>query len=107
MAQKLGYLHSASTPSQMKVVWSYESLEDLERIYEFHADFSVPVARKVVAMIRRATKLPTVFPQVGRACARYAPRDVRDLFVGDFQLRYEVEGKTIRVVRVWHSKEDR
>ena len=65
----------------MTVVWSDESLEDMERI--------------------------TVFPQAGRSCAAYSPRDVRDLVVGDYQLRYEVDGKTVRVVRVWHCKEDR
>jgi plasmid stabilization system protein ParE len=51
----------------MTVVWSEESLEDMERIYEFHAKFSVPVARRVMSMIRRATGLPKVFPQAGRS----------------------------------------
>ena len=91
----------------MNVLWSDESLSDMERIYEFHAQFSVPVAMRVMSMIRRATNLPVVFPQAGRSCVAYNPRDVRDLVVGDYQLRYEVDGKTIGVVRVWHCKEDR
>ena len=91
----------------MTVLWSEESLADMERIFEFHAKFSIPVAMRVMSMIRRATNLPTVFPQAGRSCIQYNPRDVRDLVVGDYQLRYEVAGKAIRVVRVWHCKEER
>jgi hypothetical protein len=35
------------------------------------------------------------------------PREVRRLFVGDYELRYEIVGEVIIVVRHWHTKENR
>jgi len=37
----------------------------------------------------------------------FAPREVRRLFVGDYELRYEIQGDAIIIVRLWHTKEDR
>jgi len=39
--------------------------------------------------------------------ADFAPREVRRLFVGDCELRYEIQGEVIIVVRLWHTRENR
>jgi len=76
----------------MTVVWSRASLVDMGRIREFHAKFSSQVASRVISMLRRSVDLPTVFPQAGKPCVKYQTRDVRDLIVGDYQLRSLLSG---------------
>jgi len=39
--------------------------------------------------------------------SRYAPREVRRLFVGDYEVRYEIQPGTIIVPNIWHASEDR
>jgi hypothetical protein len=39
--------------------------------------------------------------------AHYAPREIRRLFVGDYELRDEIQGDTIIVVRLWHTRKNR
>jgi hypothetical protein len=37
----------------------------------------------------------------------FAPREVRRLIVGDYELRYEILEDAIVLVRLWHTREDR
>jgi ParE toxin of type II toxin-antitoxin system, parDE len=37
----------------------------------------------------------------------FTPREVSRLFVGDYELRYEIQGDATVIVRLWHTKEDR
>ena len=46
-------------------------------------------------------------PGIGEKLEEFEPRQVRRLFVGRYEMRYEVQGDTIYVVRIWHTREDR
>jgi hypothetical protein len=46
-------------------------------------------------------------PRLGRQLERYAPRDVRRLIVGNYELQYELRHDVILVLRIWHGREDR
>jgi len=91
----------------MQVSWSRKSQADILRIADFYDRFDSDYAAKMVAFIRSAVSLPAAFPFAGRPCEEFKPREIRDLVAGEFQLRYEVLETQIRVLRVWHSKEDR
>ncbi|MBA4143729.1 MAG: type II toxin-antitoxin system RelE/ParE family toxin [Nitrosospira sp.] len=55
----------------------------------------------------RAEQL-SVYPQLGVPLDEFAPRDVRRVIVGDYELRYELTPVTlIYILRVWHAREDR
>ena len=45
--------------------------------------------------------------QLGAAVDGFSPRNVRHLFVGDYELRYELAEPFIYVLRLWHTREDR
>ena len=47
------------------------------------------------------------FPRLGRSLEQFAPREVRRLVIGDYEMRYEVIGEVIRVLRLWDGREDR
>ena len=52
-------------------------------------------------------KLLRSHPSLGGELEAYAPRDVRRLIIGDYELRYEVTEATLYVLRLWHTREDR
>jgi hypothetical protein len=56
----------------------------------------------VQQLVAAAEQLLT-YPQLGERLAGFAPRDVRRLIVGDYELR----DTTITVLRLWHGREDR
>jgi len=43
--------------------------------------------------------------RIGPRLQEFTPREVRRLFVGDYELRYEIQ--RVIVLRVWHTREDR
>ncbi|WP_284993740.1 type II toxin-antitoxin system RelE/ParE family toxin, partial [Escherichia coli] len=46
-------------------------------------------------------------PRVGEQLFQFEPREVRRILVGQYEMRYEIQGDTIYVLRLWHTREDR
>jgi plasmid stabilization system protein ParE len=68
---------------------------------------SVRAAAQIVKQLVAAAEQLLTYPQPGDRLAEFAPRDVRRLIVGDYELRYELTDTTITVLRLWHGREDR
>ncbi len=47
------------------------------------------------------------YPQFGVRLEEFAPRDVRRVIIGEYELRYEISEKMIYIVRLWHGRKDR
>jgi plasmid stabilization system protein ParE len=47
------------------------------------------------------------FPRIGEKLDAYAPREVRRIIVGSYEMRYEIAGATINILRLWHCRENR
>lgn len=91
----------------MRLEWTGKALSDLVRLYEFLARVNEPAAaRAVQALTSAAASLP-VNPRIGERLDEFAPRDVRRILVGRYEMRYEVQGSTLYVLRLWHTREDR
>ena len=92
----------------MRVRWTAEARSDLVRLYEFLAPVNRRAAARAVQSLRAApARLLRHNPRLGARVEDFAPREVRRLFVGDYELRYEIQGEVIIVVRLWHTREDR
>lgn len=92
----------------MKIEWTDEALEDLERIYQFNASINAQFAEKVVELLVKAPELLLDTPQVGKRLDQYRPRHVRRILPENrFEMRYEVTATTIFIVRLWSTREDR
>ncbi len=37
----------------------------------------------------------------------YSSREVRSLIIGDYEVRYEIAGNELLILRIWHAREDR
>ena len=44
---------------------------------------------------------------LGERLEEFDPRDVRRIQVGRYEIRYEIAGSTIYLLRLWHTREDR
>lgn len=45
-------------------------------------------------------------PRLGERVDRYVGREIRHLFVDDYELHHEVAFDLILIIRVWHMRED-
>lgn len=64
-------------------------------------------AKKMAKHLVDEAKLLRSDPSLGVELEAYAPRDVRRLIIGDYELRYEVTEVTLYVLRLWHTRENR
>jgi plasmid stabilization system protein ParE len=56
------------------------------------------------------SKAPSILlnnPRIGEQLFEFAPREVRRLLAGSYELRYEIQESTIYVLRLWHTREER
>ncbi len=63
-------------------------------------------ARAVQALVKAPTSLLTQ-PRIGEQLFQFEPREVRRLLVSQYEVRYEISGEIIYVLRLWHTREDR
>jgi plasmid stabilization system protein ParE len=91
----------------MKIQWTQLALKDAARLYEFIASDNPVIAAGVLEGIRAGTARLSQFPQMGERLEKYAPRQVRRIFLGPYEVRYEVASDTITILRLWHAREQR
>lgn len=91
----------------MKLLWTRKSLDDIVRLHEFLAPLNAAAAAKIVqGLVSAAGRLPR-FPGMGERLDRYDPREVRRIFAGDYEIRYEITKGSIAILRIWHGREQR
>lgn len=79
----------------------------MSRLHAFLAGSSPTAAAKALKALVAAPVRLLTHPRIGEALDEFAPREVRRIFVGRYELRYEIDAKTIFVLRIWHAREDR
>lgn len=92
----------------MRVRWTTEARSDLVRLHGFLAAVNRQAATRAVQRLRAAPeRLLQDHPRLGSRLDQFSPREVRRLFVDDYELRYEIHGDTIMVANIWHTRENR
>jgi plasmid stabilization system protein ParE len=91
----------------MTIRWSPEALEDLSRLYEFLLPAAEPAANRVVQNLAFAPRRPLQHPRMGKQVPNFSAREVRRLIVGEYEMRYEIAGQLLSILRIWHTREDR
>ncbi len=91
----------------MKVLYTPESIGDLQRLREFieikNPQAAQRIAKSIIKGITQLKTLPLLGVEVDKAPN---PEMVRDLIIGNYIVRYLV-GSEIIILRVWHHKEKR
>jgi plasmid stabilization system protein ParE len=89
------------------VRWTPRAVSDLRRLHAFLADKNPRAAQAVVAALTSAPDKLKQFPRRGPRLEQFEGQEVRRLIVGAYDMRYEINGETIRILQIWHGKEDR
>lgn len=91
----------------MELKWTSKALSDLARLYEFLAPVNKPAAARTVQALTKAPAILLTNPRIGEQLFEFEPREVRRLFVGHYEMRYEIQESAIYMLRLWHTREDR
>ena len=87
--------------------WTRQALDDVARLEAFLADVAPTAALAVRNRLFAAPDRLLQFPRIGAPAPGYAPREVRKLFVGKYELRYEILPGIVRILNIWHTREER
>lgn len=91
----------------MELRWTSKALSDLARLFEFLAVVNRPAAARTVQSLAEAPTALLSNPRIGERVDEFEPRNVRRLLVGHYEMRYEIQGSTLYILRLWHVREHR
>lgn len=91
----------------MNVEWSASAQADVGRLYHFLARHDLAAADLVLDALVSAPERLREFPRLGPSLSQLGPREIRELRVHRYVLRYEISGNDIRILRAFHAREDR
>jgi plasmid stabilization system protein ParE len=91
----------------MNIVWTGKALNDIVRLHDFLAPLNPTAAAKIVQNLVAAAGRLVRFPRLGERLDLYDPREIRRIFAGHYEIRYEVTTETIFILRLWHGRERR
>lgn len=107
MGGKLGWRKALTHAPLVRLIWTHKALSDLARLHAFLAPLNPPVAATVRQSLTRGAKRLLDYPRIGEKLDAFGPREVRHIFVGDYEIRYEIQDSMIYILRLWHTREDR
>ena len=91
----------------MKIKYSPESIDDLQRVVEFVENKNPFAARRIAIDLQEGIERLKQFPQIGLPVLKAPdPESIRDLYVGNYTVRYLLTKDIIYILRIWHSKEN-
>lgn len=92
---------------RVSIRWSREARGDLDRLIDFMFVYDAALADDVERQLVQAPRRLLEFPRRGMRLSEFEPREVRELRIGRYLLRYELAGTEILVLRFFHGREDR
>ena len=91
----------------MALRWSSKAHSDLVRLHDFLGGVNPDAAARVVQQLVAGAKRIPAHPRLGPRLPEFAPREVRRVLIGDYELRYELTDTDVFVLRIFHTREDR
>ena len=92
----------------MRLGYSQEAVDDLARLREFIAEKNPEAAARIAKRLVGGIEKLKAFPSLGRPVEKAPePERVRDLFLGNYVVRYLVLEQSVLILRVWHQREER
>jgi plasmid stabilization system protein ParE len=87
--------------------WTTSARTDLVRLHEFLASVNPRAAALAVRhLVAGAGRIPRN-PRIGQRLRQFAGREVRRVLIGNYEIRYELAGSEVFVLRIFHTREDR
>ena len=90
----------------MKIDYSPESIEDWIRLRAFIETENPLAARRIANTILEGVDKLKIFPRMGLPVHLAPdPELIRDLYIGQYIIRYLVSEKRVYILRIWLGKE--
>lgn len=91
----------------MKIRYSPESIDDLQRVLEFVEVKNPFAARRIAIDLQEGVEKLKQFPKIGLPVLKASdPEQIRDLYIGSHTVRYLIADEIIYILRIWHDKEN-
>ena len=91
----------------MALRWTSKAHSGLVRLHEFLQPLNPPAAARAVRSLIAAGKRISARPRLGARLSGFEPREVRRVLVGGYEIRYELSGTDVYILRIFHTREDR
>ena len=89
----------------IEVRYSPESIEDLQRLVEFVEVKNPYAARRIAIDLQEGVSRLKQFPEIGLPVIKAPdPEQIRDLYIGDYTVRYLITDNRIFILKIWHNK---
>jgi toxin ParE1/3/4 len=89
----------------VKIIWSPQSLEDIDNIAHYIAKDSLKYAQIQVADFFESATILELYPKAGRIVPEHNKPDIRELIVGFYRLIYRISStQQIDVLTIHHSR---
>ncbi|MFI5263710.1 MAG: type II toxin-antitoxin system RelE/ParE family toxin [Candidatus Kapaibacterium sp.] len=89
-----------------KVRWSRSALVDLQNLFEYITESSPLNAFRLADRIRKASESLNSFPERGRIIPEFEDPTLREIFISQYRLMYQVLQKEIIITAVIHMSRD-
>ena len=90
----------------MKIRFTPEAVADLGRLRAFIASKNPIAAQRIANELLKGIEKLKAFPEIGLKVIRASQLHlIRDLFVGNYTIRYLISDNEIYILRIWHGKE--
>ena len=90
----------------MNLRFTREAIDDLFRLRKFIEESNPTAAERIANELLLGMEKLKVFPEIGLKVERaFEPNRIRDLFVGNYTIRYLIGDGEIVILRLWHGKE--
>lgn len=91
----------------MKIKYSIDAIEDLQRVVEFVETKNPFAARRIAIDLQEGVAKLKQFPKIGLPVLKAPdPELIRDLYITNYTVRYLITDDMIYILRVWHNKEN-
>jgi len=88
----------------VKIVWTYQAIQDLTDIGEYIASDSGRYAREVVQYLFESVDILRSHPKAGRIIPEYRLTNIRELIRGSYRVVYRIVDKfRIDIITIHHS----
>jgi plasmid stabilization system protein ParE len=91
----------------VRIRWSPEAREDVERLADFAAAYDPARANEIEKELSDASRKLLQFSRRGSRLSEFNPSEVREYRAGGYLLRYELTNSEIVVLRFFHAREER
>ena len=87
-----------------KLIWSPQAIDDIEAIAQYIARDSTIYAESTVERIFQAPERLMQLPKLGRIVPEKNDESIREIFVFQYRIIYEIFASEIHILTVVHGK---